>query len=312
MLSTRAGRRSAPGPGPAPPSPMPPAACGRPPNMPLWRAFSPDQEHTLCWRSPSCRRSRGRLLPCVRSRSAPRRSPRRRVPAARRRAPATIRSSRPCDGAPVHRGEVEAAARGLPDQMRQMPMEMLYGMLLDRVIDFRLLADEAERQNVDEDPGGRSRAGPGARRGPARVLVQQTIEEGLTEEKLRAPTRRRRPRKASRRTRSMRATSWCRPRTRPRRRSRRSQGGTDFAELAKERSIDRSAQAGGDLGFFAASRWCPSSPRRPSRSSLARPRRSRSRPSSAGTSSRSRSAARPSRPSTRRSRSCARSCRARS
>jgi len=49
------------------------------------------------------------------------------------------------DGAPVHRAEIEAAARSLPDQMRQMPLEMLYGALLDRVIDFRLLADEAER-----------------------------------------------------------------------------------------------------------------------------------------------------------------------
>jgi peptidyl-prolyl cis-trans isomerase C len=84
------------------------------------------------------------------------------------------------DGAPVHRGEVEAAARGLPDQMRQMPMEMLYGMLLDRVIDFRLLANEAERQNVDEDPAGRRRM-------------------------------------ASPRSRPMCATSSCRPRTRPRR-----------------------------------------------------------------------------------------------
>ena len=56
------------------------------------------------------------------------------------------------DGAPVHRAEVEAAARALPDQMRQMPMQMLYGVLLDRVIDFRLLANEAERQNVGDDP----------------------------------------------------------------------------------------------------------------------------------------------------------------
>ena len=48
------------------------------------------------------------------------------------------------------------------------------------------------------------------------------------------------------------------------------QGGADFATLAKEKSTDPSAKTnGGDLGYFQRRPWCPSSPRRRSRSSPA-------------------------------------------
>ena len=56
------------------------------------------------------------------------------------------------NGAEIHRADVEAVARSLPDQMRQMPMAQIYPMLLDRVIDFKLLSVEAENQKLGDDP----------------------------------------------------------------------------------------------------------------------------------------------------------------
>ena len=44
--------------------------------------------------------------------------------------------------------EVEAIARSLPEQYRQVPLPQIYGMLLDRAIDFRLLANAAEDQDL--------------------------------------------------------------------------------------------------------------------------------------------------------------------
>ena len=56
------------------------------------------------------------------------------------------------NGNDIRRTEVELVARSLPEQMRQVPMEQIYPMLLDRVIDFKLLEVEAEKQNIGDDP----------------------------------------------------------------------------------------------------------------------------------------------------------------
>ena len=161
------------------------------------------------------------------------------------------------DGAPVHRGEVEAAARGLPDQMRQMPMEMLYGMLLDRVIDFRLLANEAERKNVDEDPAAEAALAQARAAVLREFLVQQTIEQGLTEEKLRALYEERKAQEGFAQDQVHVRHILVQTEDEARAAIAEIEGGTDFAEVAKERSVDGSAQAGGDLGFISRDQVVP-------------------------------------------------------
>ena len=161
------------------------------------------------------------------------------------------------DGAPVHRAEVEAAARALPDQMRQMPMQMLYGVLLDRVIDFRLLANEAERQNVGDDPA----VGPALAQARAAVLreflIQQTIEEGLTEEKLRARYEEKKAQDGF-----VREEVHARHILVPTEDEAKAvieelRGGADFAEVAEARSTGPSGPAGGDLGFISREQVVP-------------------------------------------------------
>ena len=55
------------------------------------------------------------------------------------------------DGNEIHRSEIQATFDSLPDQYKQMPMEMLYEPLLQRVIDTRLLADEAQSRGLADD-----------------------------------------------------------------------------------------------------------------------------------------------------------------
>jgi peptidyl-prolyl cis-trans isomerase C len=161
------------------------------------------------------------------------------------------------DGAPVHRAEVEAAARALPDQMRQMPMQMLYGVLLDRVIDFRLLANEAERQKVGDDPA----VGPALAEARAAVLreflIQRTIEEGLTEEKLRARYEAKKAEEGF-----VREEVHARHILVPTEDEAKAvieelQGGADFSEVAQARSTGPSGPAGGDLGFISREQVVP-------------------------------------------------------
>jgi peptidyl-prolyl cis-trans isomerase C len=161
------------------------------------------------------------------------------------------------DGAPVHRTELEAAVRGLPDQMRQMPMEMLYGMLLDRLIDFRLLAAEAERQNVDEDPAAEAALAQARAAVLREFLVQQTIEEGLTEEKLRALYEEKKAEEGFAQDQVHVRHILVQTEDEAKAAIEAIQGGADFAAVAKERSVDGSAQAGGDLGFISRDQVVP-------------------------------------------------------
>src|SRR4029450_5550171 len=89
------------------------------------------------------------------------------------------------DGTQVHRSEGEAVARSLPEQFRQVPLPQIYGMLLDRAIDFRLLSNAAEARELGDDPDLQT-ALQQARAGVLRdAYVRQKIQEGTTDEKLR-------------------------------------------------------------------------------------------------------------------------------
>jgi peptidyl-prolyl cis-trans isomerase C len=161
------------------------------------------------------------------------------------------------DGAPVHRAEVEAAARSLPEQMRQMPPQMLYGMLLDRVIDFRLLADEAERQKVGDDPA----VGPALAQARAAVLreflLQQTIEDGLTEEKLRARYEQKKTEEGFKREEVHARHILVQTEEEAKGVIEELQGGAEFTAVAQARSTGPSAPSGGDLGFISRDQVVP-------------------------------------------------------
>jgi peptidyl-prolyl cis-trans isomerase C len=161
------------------------------------------------------------------------------------------------DGTQVHRGEIEAAARGLPDQMRQMPIQMLYGMLLDRVIDFRLLANEAERQNVDEDPAAEAALAQARAAVLREFLVQQTIEQGLTEEKLRALYEEKKAEDGFAQGQVHVRHILVQSEDEAKAAIEEIEGGADFAEVAKEHSVDASAPSGGDLGFISRDQVVP-------------------------------------------------------
>lgn len=161
------------------------------------------------------------------------------------------------DGEEVRLGEVQAAAQNLPEQYREMPLAMLYEPLLDRVIDYRLLASEAEEQNLDQD----SEVQEALERARAQVLrdalVQQRVEEGVSEERLRAAYEERKE-----------AEDFAKEEVHARHILLPSQEeaedviaqleeGADFAELAKEHSTGPSADAGGDLGYFSRDQMVP-------------------------------------------------------
>jgi peptidyl-prolyl cis-trans isomerase C len=161
------------------------------------------------------------------------------------------------DGAEVRRSEVEAVARALPEQYRQVPLPQIYGMLLDRAIDFRLLANAAQAQDLAEDPEVQA-ALEKARIDVLRdAYIRQQIEQGTTEDKLRA-----------RYAQLKDGEGFAQEEVHARHILVGSQkeaeeviaeleGGKEFAALAEARSIGPSAPQGGDLGFFRREQMVP-------------------------------------------------------
>lgn len=170
-------------------------------------------------------------------------------------APAALAAEDPVvavvEGEKVLRSELEAAQAQLPEQYRQLPLEMIYDPLLARVIDRRLLAREAERRKLDARPEVQAALAQARREVLGDRLLEAAIGEALTPERLQQAymVARAQPGFAVEEVRARHILV----RTEAEARAVLAElgKGADFAALAKERSIDPSArQTDGDLGFF--------------------------------------------------------------
>jgi peptidyl-prolyl cis-trans isomerase C len=161
------------------------------------------------------------------------------------------------DGVAIHRSQVEDTARSLPQQYQQMPMQVLFGMLLDRVIDFQLLANEAERQNLEKDPTVQVSLAEARTEVLRDALIRRKIEEGTTDAKLH-----------ERYDQLKQSPNFAQPEVHARHILLKSkedaqavikelQGGADFAKLAQQHSTGPSAANGGDLGYFRHDQMVP-------------------------------------------------------
>ncbi len=161
------------------------------------------------------------------------------------------------DGVAVNRSQLEETARGLPEQYRQMPMQVLFGILLDRVIDFQLLANEAEHEKLGTDPGVQLALARARTNVMRDALIRRKIEEGTTDAKLHA-----------RYDQLKQSQNFAQPEVHAHHILLKTkeealaviqqlQSGADFATLAKQHSTGPSASNGGDLGFFRREQMVP-------------------------------------------------------
>ena len=161
------------------------------------------------------------------------------------------------NGEPIRRAELEEVARGLPEQFRQMPIQMLYGILLDRVIDFRLLSNEAEREDVDQQPGVEEALARARADVMRDALVQQKIAEGTTEARLQELYEERKQSEELAQQEVHARHILLESEEDARAVIEELEGGADFAMLAQERSTGPSADSGGDLGYFQQGQMVP-------------------------------------------------------
>ncbi len=154
------------------------------------------------------------------------------------------------NGMEIPRSDVIEAQRRLPEGLQDLPLETVFGMLVNSLVDSRLASAAAREQGLAEDQEFKSLMARIEEQILERMLLSRYIGERVTEEALRERHRTLIEETAAKvevRARHILVDSEAKAREVIAELA----TGADFAELAKIRSSGPSSVDGGDLGYFA-------------------------------------------------------------
>ncbi|MBH90188.1 MAG: peptidylprolyl isomerase [Magnetovibrio sp.] len=156
----------------------------------------------------------------------------------------------------ILRSELEDARMRLPDRLRNLPLQSVYGMLVNSLINTKLVAAEARKINLHNDEGVRKRISRIKDQILERAFLELYIEKRITEkalaehyEKLIVANSSKEEIKARHILLEKKAQAI--------EIIREIEKGEEFSELAKKHSTGPSASKGGDLGYFAEGQMVP-------------------------------------------------------
>ena len=161
------------------------------------------------------------------------------------------------DGAAIRRSEIQAAQRALPAQFQQMPLEMILPMLVDQVINQKLLSQAGRREKINDEPELRARVASYEDRLVQNTYLTRKLAPLLTDAAIEARYRKivaETPAESEVSARHILVASEQKAKDIIAALAR----GGDFAKLAAENTIDPSGKdTGGDLGFFRKGEMVP-------------------------------------------------------
>lgn len=160
------------------------------------------------------------------------------------------------NGDKIYQSDVLEARDRLPSQFHGMSLSSIYTVLLNSLIDRKLVAADARRHGILKDEDVKRMLAELEDRVLHRVYLERYVEEHMTEaalkaqrEKLVAENRER----VEIRARHIVVTTEAEAK----KIIAELNDGADFATLAKEKSIGPSAQEGGNLGYFTKQKMVP-------------------------------------------------------
>lgn len=160
------------------------------------------------------------------------------------------------DGSEIHASDLNEAAQTLPEELRGMPAPMLYPMLLDQLIDRRIIVIAAKKQGLDKQPAVQKQIDRATDSALQNALLSRDIAPTLTDDAIKTRYDRDFAGKAGEE--EVHARHILVPdEEQAKTIITQLKAGGDFAELAKQFSKDPGAASGGDLGFFKKTDMLP-------------------------------------------------------
>ena len=156
----------------------------------------------------------------------------------------------------IKRSDVFTFISGLPEQVRAMPIENLFPMALEQVINNKLVTEKAASANLDSDPEVEQLLAQTKEQIIRNVFIERQVSEQITQKKLLDSYN-----KLLEQIGEVQETKASHILVETEEEARdviaKLGEGADFAELAKEVSTGPSAESGGDLGYFAKNEMVP-------------------------------------------------------
>ncbi len=153
------------------------------------------------------------------------------------------------NGRDEHLSDLENLAQNLPEQLRNMPPNMLYPILIDQIIDRDLLVQEARKENLQKDPAVKREMEDAADMALQNALINRAVAPAITDQALQAAYQKEiagKPGEEEVHARHILVPTEAEAE----KVIKELQGGADFAALAKKDSTDPAGANGGDLGWF--------------------------------------------------------------
>ena len=155
------------------------------------------------------------------------------------------------NGDPIRLDRVRAAAQSLPDNVRGMPPQMLFPMIVNQLVDQKALLLEAQKEGLAKDPDAQKAMQNAADQALQNVYLTRIVGPQITDDAIKAEYAKTYAGKPGEK--EVHARHILVPDEKTAGDIiKKLKGGADFAALAKQYSTDKgtAASSGGDLGWF--------------------------------------------------------------
>lgn len=154
------------------------------------------------------------------------------------------------DANEIHRSDLVTALNSMPPQVQQMQMSQIYPLLIDRMVDIKLIAAAGRAAGLASDPEVKRKVAEAEDRAIQEAYLDGKVKKQITDETIRKKYQDElagNPPEDEVHARHILVAKEEDAKAI----IAQLQKGADFATLAKSKSTDGSAKEGGDLGFFS-------------------------------------------------------------